>query len=114
MATKRHSTTDIPTDGKCIRYDRETGDYACYLNGEFIGYAANYSAGEQLCNEVYYAQLTHASAPPEPAPSPAPPPPDPWPLVARAAYTQGFDQGFTAALDLICDRLQARKTELAV
>lgn len=71
MATKRHSTTDIPTDGKCIRYDRETGDYACYLNGEFIGYAANYSAGEQLCNEVYYAQLTHA--PPEP------PPPDPWP-----------------------------------
>ena len=53
---ERHSTTDIPTDGKCIRYDRETGDYACYLNGEFIGYAANYSAGEQLCNEVYYAQ----------------------------------------------------------
>ena len=58
MATKRHSTTGIPTDGKCIRYDRETKDYACYLNGEFIGYAANYSAGEQLCNEVYYAQLT--------------------------------------------------------
>lgn len=62
MATKRHSTTDIPTDGKCIRYDRETGDYACYLYGEFIGYAANYSAGEQLCNEVYYAQLTPARA----------------------------------------------------
>ena len=68
MAATTHSTTDIPTDGKCIRYDRETKDYACYLNGEFIGYAANYSAGEQLCNEVYYAQLSHTSAPPEPAP----------------------------------------------
>ena len=117
---KRHAEQSIPQDGKCIRYDRETGDYACYLNGEFIGYAANYGAGVQLCNEVYYAQLTHASAPPEPAPSPEPPPPDPWPLVARApiedvraAYAQGFDQGFAAALDLICDKLQARKAELA-
>jgi hypothetical protein len=54
MATKHNFTIAIPTDGKCIRYDRETGDYACYLNGEFIGYAATYSDGETLCNEVSY------------------------------------------------------------
>lgn len=66
MAAKRNSTA-IPTDGKHIRYDSETRDYACYLNGEFIGYASNYSDGETLCENTYYAQLTHASAP---APTP--------------------------------------------
>ena len=68
MAAKHNSTT-IPQDGKHIRYDRETKDYACYLNGEFIGYAPNYSDGETLCEQTYYAQLSHTSAPAtEPAP----------------------------------------------
>lgn len=79
MAATCKSTTApaIPQDGKCIRYSRETGDYACYLDGRLIGYAANYSAGETLCNDTYYAQLTHTSAPvqdtaQESAPAPAP------------------------------------------
>jgi hypothetical protein len=62
MSRTSHNSTAIPQDGKCIRYDRETGDYACYLDGRLIGYAANYSAGETLCNDTYYAQLTHTSA----------------------------------------------------
>jgi hypothetical protein len=62
MAATRNSTT-IPQDGKCIRYDRETKDYACYLDGRLIGYAPNYSDGETLCEQTYYEQLAHASAP---------------------------------------------------
>jgi hypothetical protein len=69
MAAKKQSTT-IPQTGKFIQYDRTTKDYACYLDGMLIGYAPNYSAGETLCNDTYYEQLSHASAPavePEPA-----------------------------------------------
>ena len=54
---KRNSTTEIPTDGKFIRYDKETKDYACYLDGEFIGYASNYSDAETLCDTTYREQL---------------------------------------------------------
>ncbi len=62
MAATRNSTTEIPTEGKCIHYDRETGDYACYLNGELIGYASTYSEGETLCNQTYYAELAHTKS----------------------------------------------------
>ena len=66
---KTKTAPAIPQDGKHIRYDRETGDYMCFLNGEFIGYAPNYSDGETLCENTYYAQLSHTSAPAqEPAP----------------------------------------------
>lgn len=81
MAATRNSTT-IPQDGKCIRYDRETKDYACYLDGRLIGYAANYSAGETLCNDTYYAQLTHTSAP-----APVAPAPEAAPVEADALWT---------------------------
>ena len=66
---KTKSAPAIPQDGKHIRYDRETGDYMCFLDGQLIGYAPNYSDGETLCEQTYYAQLSHASAP---APGPAP------------------------------------------
>lgn len=39
---------------KEIRYNRETKDYDCYVAGNFIGSAGNYSAGEELCNTVAY------------------------------------------------------------
>ena len=31
---------------KTIQYDRETRDYAMYVNGELVGYAATYHAAE--------------------------------------------------------------------
>lgn len=65
---KRNSTTapSIPTEGKYIAYDRETRDYVCYLDGQFLGYAPNYSAAETKISECYYEQLSHPIAPAEP------------------------------------------------
>jgi hypothetical protein len=56
MAAITNSTT------KEIKYDRVTKDYACYLDGQLIGYAPTYSAGESLCNDTYYEQLAHATS----------------------------------------------------
>lgn len=61
MAAKRNSTIKIPSTGKYIRLDRVTGDYACYLNGNLIGYTATYSDGETLLDQTSYAQLAHAA-----------------------------------------------------
>lgn len=51
------TTTTTVTFEKSIRYDRETRDYACYLDGQYIGSRANYSDGEALCNQVAYDLL---------------------------------------------------------
>lgn len=49
--------TTTTTFEKSIRYDRQSKDFACYLDGEFVGYAASYSAGEALLDQVAYDQL---------------------------------------------------------
>jgi hypothetical protein len=50
-------TTITPT--KEIRYDRETGDYALYLDGNPVGYARTQQEGETVLDELAYQQLTH-------------------------------------------------------
>lgn len=42
---------NITTIQKEIRYDRQTRDFAVFVNGELIGYAASYVAGERLADE---------------------------------------------------------------
>ena len=59
----KHIIAPIPTEGKFIQYDRQTKDYACYLDGEFIGYAPDHSAAETLVSTTYYEQsLSRSSA----------------------------------------------------
>lgn len=63
MAATRKTTTapTIPQDGKCIRYDRSTKDYACYLNGQFVGYAPTYHDAETNIANLYHEQLQHTA-----------------------------------------------------
>lgn len=42
---------------KEIVYDRETRDYACFLNGELVGFAANYHAAEVFLDTLVYELL---------------------------------------------------------
>lgn len=42
---------------KEIVYDRETRDYACYLNGELVEYARTYHDGEMLLNQLALQML---------------------------------------------------------
>lgn len=51
---------DATTFEKEIRWDRETHDFNCYLNGEYVGSAPSYLAGEELLNALVYEQLAHA------------------------------------------------------
>jgi len=37
---------------KTIRYDRETRDYALYLNDEFVGYASTYTEGQVILDQL--------------------------------------------------------------
>lgn len=52
------TTTDtIPTIEREIKYSRQDRDYACYVNGQYIGSRANYSDAETLCDQVAYDLL---------------------------------------------------------
>lgn len=49
-----------PSEGKFIAYDRlADGEYAMFLDRNFLGYASSYSEAEQKISAVYYDQLTH-------------------------------------------------------
>lgn len=37
---------------KAISYDRETRDFACYLNGELVGFARTFQAAEDALNAL--------------------------------------------------------------
>ena len=43
---------------KMIQYDRKTGDFAMYINGDLIGYAATYLQAETTLNKLVYELLT--------------------------------------------------------
>lgn len=42
---------------KMIVYDRETRDFAMYLNGELVGYAPTYLEAEIQLNKLVYELL---------------------------------------------------------
>jgi hypothetical protein len=43
---------------KVITYDRKTGDFALYLNGDLVGYAATYLQAESTLNRLVYELLS--------------------------------------------------------
>lgn len=43
---------------KEIVYDRETRDYACYLDGELIGFARNYHEAETILDQLVFELMT--------------------------------------------------------
>ena len=48
------TTTDITRE---IKYSRTTRDYDCYVDGQYVGSAANYSAGEALCDQIAFDMI---------------------------------------------------------
>jgi len=53
------TTHEIP---RSINYDAASGDYAMYLDGELVGYAATYHEAEMALDQLVYAQLTRGVA----------------------------------------------------
>lgn len=53
--------TTLTRPTKEIRYDRLTRDFAVIVNGECIGYAPDYTAGERLANEYAHDELTRTA-----------------------------------------------------
>ncbi len=49
--------------GKTITYDRVTGDFGLYLDGELVGYAPSYFDGETRLNQLVYDRLTKGVVP---------------------------------------------------
>lgn len=43
---------------KEIAYDRETGDYAMYLDGELVGFARTYHEAEQVLDQLVFELLS--------------------------------------------------------
>jgi hypothetical protein len=48
---------------KHIKFDRETKDFAMYLDGELVGYARTYLEGETTLNELVYELLSSGQLP---------------------------------------------------
>lgn len=46
---------------KEIVYDRETHDYAMYLDGELVGFARNYHEAEVTLDQLVFELLTRAA-----------------------------------------------------
>jgi hypothetical protein len=46
---------------KTIQYDRQTRDFAAYLDDNFIGYFATYHDAEVALDELAYEQLRRAA-----------------------------------------------------
>lgn len=43
---------------KSIEYDRETHDYACYLDGELVGFARTYHEAEVMLDQLVFELLS--------------------------------------------------------
>lgn len=48
---------------KEIAYDRETRDYAMYLDGELVGFARNYHDAEVTLDQLVFELMGHNHAP---------------------------------------------------
>ena len=51
--------------GKTINYDRKTGDFSLYLDGEYVGSSPSYFDGETRLNQLVYDRLTKGVMPQE-------------------------------------------------
>lgn len=54
----QHKNGTIPFE-KEIVYDRETRDFAMYLDGELIGFARNFQEAEEMLDDLIYRRLQH-------------------------------------------------------
>lgn len=54
-------TTTDATYRKEICYDRETRDYAMYLDGELVGYARSYHEAEITLDQLVFELLSHGA-----------------------------------------------------
>jgi len=59
MEAKTQFTTEFRKE---IKWNRSTKDYDLFLDGEYVGSAANYSEGERRLNELVLDALTHQGA----------------------------------------------------
>jgi hypothetical protein len=50
---------------KEIVYDRETRDFACYLDGELVGFARTHHEAEVLLDQLVFELMTHGTLPQE-------------------------------------------------
>lgn len=57
-------TTQTAPD-KLISYDRESRDYAMYLDGELVGFARTYHEAEVTLDQLVYESLLHSAADPD-------------------------------------------------
>ncbi len=46
---------------KEIKYDRETRDFACYLDGELVGFARNYHEAEILLDNLVFELMSRGA-----------------------------------------------------
>lgn len=65
------TTQRTPAYIKSIQYDRETHDFAMYLDGELVGFAATYDEAERRLDALVYDLLARPASQPTPEPEPA-------------------------------------------
>lgn len=53
-------TTSSDAD-RAIVYDRDTKDYELYLDGDLVGYSANYADGERVLDQLIAERLSRTS-----------------------------------------------------
>lgn len=51
-----------PAEGKYIVFDRETKDYALFLDAQYIGHASTRTEGEARLRDIVFEQLTHTES----------------------------------------------------
>lgn len=97
----------MSTHAKSIQYSPDTRDFAMYLDGELVGFAATYQKAEQQLDALVYEILTEAAAQmteeaPVSDPTPEPQPEIPTPAQVAAAcqaLAEEFDDAAAAHAD---------------
>lgn len=58
MQSEQRTTPTTPTYRKEITYDRESRDYALYLDGELVGFARTYQEAETTLDRLVFELLS--------------------------------------------------------
>jgi hypothetical protein len=82
---------------KTIEFDRETRDFACYLNDELIGFGRTPAEAEALLDRLVYELLMNA--PVEPVTPELVPDPETW-VAVSAEYTGNSTAGLDGGADI--------------